>query len=247
MWHCRHQLIHKYPQDKDNYELITVRCHQLKILHPDVVTKWTVQNFRWNSEPIKRFPFGNSSDFSTHLRFDFRDSVSTSGLSGPLGGPLLLVALCSISVCVGNQWKTRENSRNFPHGLELLQTLPSLLFLRRYSVVSGEKIFLIKSSSAKISHRWIFSEGKRGTILHVRNLPPRDCHYYPEWALIQVDFSVTNFSVSKILWPYFLHCDKDQIFWGLLCGRVKELLWEPFQNSSEAALLSKYQTFSCEL
>ena len=56
------------------------------------------------------------------------------------------------------------------------------------AVLVEEKIFLIKSSSAKIS-RWIFSEGRGGSILHVRNLPSRDCHYYPQWALIQVDFS----------------------------------------------------------
>ena len=64
------------------------------------------------------------------------------------------------------------------------------------AVLVEEKIFLIKSSSAKIS-RWIFSEGRGGSILHVRNLPSRDCHYYPEWALIQVDFSNQTFSQQK--------------------------------------------------
>ena len=247
MWHCRHQLIHKYPQDKDNYELITVRCHQLKILHPDVVTKWTVQNFRRNSEPIKRFPFGNSSDFSTHLRFDFRDSVSTSGLSGPLGGPLLLVALCSISVCVGNQWKTRENSRNFPHGLELLQTLPSLLFfgggIRSFP---RRKYFWLNQRRPKFPIVEFSLKGEEARFFMSGIFPPEIVIITLNELLFKLIFQSQTFQSAKFYGRIF-STDEDQIFWGLLCGRVKELLWEPFQNSSEAALLSKYQTFSCEL
>ena len=48
--------------------------------------------------------------------------------------------------------KTRENSRNFPHG-EAANTSPSF----RAGIPPPRRKYLIKSSSAKIS-RWIFSE-----------------------------------------------------------------------------------------
>ena len=164
--------IHEYPQLWINRS--SLLYFKLKINF--LLTKSTaVRIWRRNSEPIKRFPFGNSSDFWSHLRFDFRDSVSTSGLSGPLGGPLL----CSISACVGNRW---EN----PGKLKKLSTQwgeAANTKWRWYSHPPWRRKYLIKSSSAKISRR-IFSEGSLDSSCKESPLK-RDRHYYLEWALIQ--------------------------------------------------------------
>ena len=131
---------------------------------------------------------------------------------------------------------------------------------RWYSHPPWRRKYLIKSSSAKISRR-IFSEGSLDSSCKESPLQ-RDCHYYLEWAsysnqtlnelLFNVDFSTKTFSQQQFLRPDFLRCDIEQlfsqVFWGLLCDRLIELLWKPFRNSSEAAAgLSKYQTFNFAL
>ena len=155
--------------------------------------------------------------------------------------------------------KTRENSRNFPHSGQKLQT-PALLDGARWYSLRPRGKYLIKSSSAKISRR-IFSEGSLDSSCKESPLK-RDRHYYLEWALIQTKPWTSSYSTlifqpklpsqQQFLRPDFLQCDIEQlfsqVFWGLLCDRLIELLWKPFRNSSEAAAgLSKYQTFNFAL
>ena len=125
----------------------------------------------------------------------------------PLGRSALTPGLMfDIRLCGKPMGKPGKTQETFLTGKQQTPAPPFELVFHR----PGENIWL---NHLRPKFPVEFSlRGKRGTILHVKNLPSRDCHYYPEWALIQVEFSVTNISVSKILWPYFLHCDKDQIF-----------------------------------
>ena len=110
----------------------------------------------------------------------------------------------------------------------------------------GRKYFWLNHRRPKFPIVEFSLKGREARFFMSGIFPPEIVIITLNELLFKLSFQSQTFQSAKFYGRIF-PTDKDQIFWGLLCGRVKELLWEPFQNSSEAALLSKYQTFSCEL